>query len=119
MTVPLGKPIQTVPVDNDAFKEILENGANELAKEPSNQTKKALQERADTCIESATSFSKTTTTRLLPTSIALAVDTSINTVEPISKKAAHTSIDTCVDLTVKNVVKAAIDSMKPPSKPCS
>jgi hypothetical protein len=119
MTVSLSKPIQTVPVDNDAFKEILENSANELAKEPSNQAKKALQERADACIEGATSFSKTTTTKLLPTSIALTVDASINAVEPISKKAAHASIDTCVNLTVKNVVKAAIDSMKPSSKPCS
>ncbi|MEK7339219.1 MAG: hypothetical protein WBD50_02645 [Candidatus Rhabdochlamydia sp.] len=44
MTVSLSKPIQTVPVDNDAFKEILENSANQLAKEPSNQAKKALQE---------------------------------------------------------------------------
>ena len=109
----------SIPVDNDAFKEILENSANELAKEPSNQAKKALKERADTCIESATSFSKTTATRLLPASIASVVDTSIHAVEPVSKKAAHASIDTCVNLTVKNVVKAAIDSIKPSSKPCS
>lgn len=118
MTVSLSKPIQTVPVDNDAFKEILENSANELAKEPSNQAKKALQERADACIESATSFSKTIATKLLPTSTALAVDISIRGAEPISKKAVHTSIDTCVNLTVKNVVKSAIDSIKPSSKTC-
>ena len=44
MTVHLGKPMQIVPVDDDAFKEILENSVNKLAKEPSSQAKKALQD---------------------------------------------------------------------------